>query len=215
MNISANTLAQLEDRFRATLINSLPGLKSLHLVGTMSENGHSNLGLFNSVFHLGASPSLLGMVFRPGSNDHDTLSNIKRTGFYSLNNVLTSFYQQAHQTSARYPSGVSEFVECGLTEFFIPNFQAPFVAESTIKIGMELREVLPVKLNNTTIVIGEIKHIQLKENILASDGYIDHALAGSLTVGGLDGYFENKLLERLSYAKPNQAVQLLKVKKEY
>ncbi len=215
MNISANTLAQLEDRFRATLINSLPGLKSLHLVGTMSENGHSNLGLFNSVFHLGASPSLLGMVFRPGSQDHDTLNNIKRTGFYTLNNVLTSFYQQAHQTSARYPSGVSEFVECGLTEYFIPNFQAPFLAESTIKIGMELRELLPVALNNTTIIIGEIKHIQLNENILASDGYINHSLAGSLTVGGLDGYFENKPLERLSYAKPNQAVHLLKVKKEY
>ena len=215
MKISANTLSQLEERFRATLINSLPGLKSLHLVGTMSENEHSNLGLFNSVFHLGASPAYLGMVFRPSSRDHDTLGNIKRTGVYTLNNVLTSFYQQAHQTSARYPSGVSEFVECGLTEYFVPNFQAPFVAESTIKIGMELRQIMPVTLNNTTIVIGEIKHIILKDNILASDGYINHGLAGSLTVSGLDGYFENKPLERLNYAKPNEPAQFLKLKKEH
>ena len=214
MNISANTLSQLEERFRATLINSLPGLKCLHLVGTMSENGHSNLGLFNSVFHLGASPALLGMVFRPGSHDHDTLSNIKRTGFYTLNNVLSSFYQQAHQTSARYPSGVSEFVECGLTEYFFPNFQAPFVAEASIKIGMELRQLMPVALNNTTIVIGEIKCIQLNENILEKDGYINHEKAGTISVGGLDGYFENTLLERLSYAKPNQQVPVLKVQKE-
>ena len=59
-----------------------------------------------------------------------------------------------------------------------------------------------LKYLDKAIVIGEIKCIQLNENILEKDGYINHEKAGTISVGGLDGYFENKLLERLSYAKP-------------
>ena len=87
MNISTASIQKMETRIRATLINSLPGYKCLQLVGTLGANGHSNLGIFNSIFHLGASPALLGMVFRPGSADHDTLQNIKTTGYYTFNNV--------------------------------------------------------------------------------------------------------------------------------
>ncbi|MEJ5995657.1 flavin reductase [Pedobacter sp. Du54] len=199
----------MEDRFRATLVNSLPGFKCLQLVGTMGSSGHSNLGLFNSIFHLGASPALLGMVFRPGSHDHDTLANIKRTGAYTFNNVLKPFFEQAHQTSARYTSGRSEFVECKLEEFFIPDFDAPFVAESTIKIAMELKELIPIKLNGTTIAIGEIQQIILSEKLVGNDGYIDHESAGTVTVAGLDSYFSTHPIARLAYAKPDEVTQLI------
>lgn len=203
MNISGNDLDEMEKGYRAAMINSLPGFKCLQLVGTMSENGHSNLGIFNSIFHLGASPALLGMIFRPDSAHHDTLKNIERTGLYTFNNVTESFYQKAHQTSARYPSGCSEFVECGLTEFFIPEFEVPFVAESTVKIALKLCEVIPIKANNTTMVIGEIAHILLSENLIGNDGYIDHQKAKTVTVAGLDAYFNADLVARLHYAKPN------------
>lgn len=209
MQLSTLSLEQMDQRFRATLINSLPGFKCLQLVGTMGENGHSNLGLFNSIFHLGASPALLGMVFRPGSQDHDTLDNITRSGIYTFNNVLEHFYTKAHQTSARYPSGRSEFVECGLEEFFIPDFDAPFVAESTIKIAMELREILPITLNGTTIVIGEVKHIMMSEKLIGEDGYVSHELAGTLTTSGLDSYFDVLPIARLSYAKPDQPIKVI------
>ncbi|TCD26524.1 flavin reductase family protein [Pedobacter psychrodurus] len=202
MDITQQTIQQMDHAHRATLINSLPGYKCLQLVGTTGINGHSNLGLFNSVVHLGASPALLGMVFRPKSADHDTLSNIERTGFYTFNNVTGSFLEQAHQTSARYPSGFSEFVECGLTEFFIAGFDAPFVAESTIRIALTLKEILPIKINGTTLVIGEISYISMNDALIATDGYIDHGKAGTITTTGLDSYFEAQHIARLSYAKP-------------
>ncbi len=209
MQISTANLEKMDERFRATFVNSLPGFKCLQLVGTMGQNGHSNLGLFNSIFHLGASPALLGMVFRPGSQDHDTLGNIIRSGVYSFNNVLEPFYTNAHQTSARYPSGRSEFVECGLEEFFIPDFDAPFVAESTIKIGMELKQIIPIELNGTTIIIGEVKHILLSEKFVGVDGYVSHELAGTLTTSGLDSYFDVLPIARLSYAKPDKPVSVI------
>lgn len=179
------------------------------MVGTIGENGHSNLGLFNSIFHVGSNPALLGMIFRPKSADHDTLSNIERTGFYTFNNVLENFVAQAHQTSARYPCGFSEFVECGFNEIFLGGFEAPFVAESTIKMALTLQEVVPIKINGTTLVIGEITNIHLQENLVAEDGYVDHFKAGTLTVAGLDSYFAPRPVARFKYAKANQPVQKL------
>ena len=212
MEISSTSIQQMEKRYRATLINSLPGFKCLQLVGTISENGHSNLGIFNSIFHLGASPALLGMIFRPESEDHDTLQNIKRNGVYTFNNVTESFYQKAHQTSARYASGCSEFVECGLTEYFIPDFEAPFVAESSIKIAMQLKEIIPITANNTTMLIGEIAHILLNENLIETDGNVNHQKAQTITVSGLDSYFNVNAIGRLTYAKPNLHPKLLDLK---
>ena len=212
MEISKNLIEQMDSRYRATLINSLPGFKCLQLVGTISENGHSNLGIFNSIFHLGASPALLGMVFRPQSEDHDTLQNIKRTGIYTFNNITEDFYQNAHQTSARYASGCSEFVECGLTEYFTPNFDAPFVAESTIKIALQLKEIIPIATNSTTLVIGEIIHILLNDDLVESDGNVDHQKAKTITVTGLDNYFNTQQIARLNYAKPNQPTTILAAK---
>lgn len=201
MNFNQSHISAMEKRYRTTFINSLPGYKSLHMLGTVNKEGISNLGLFNSIFHVGANPPLLGMVFRPDSNDHDSLENIVQTKEYTLNNVLPGWFQQAHQTSARFQSGVSEFEPCGFKELYMDPFKAPFVAQSSIKIGLELREIIDISLNNTKIMIGEIIHVLMDDGIIASDGYVDHLNAGTVTVAGLDSYFTTEHLGRLAYAK--------------
>lgn len=201
MNFNQSHILAMEKRYRTTFINSLPGYKSLHMLGTVNKEGISNLGLFNSIFHVGANPALLGMVFRPDGNDHDSLKNILQTKEYTLNNVLPEWFQQAHQTSARFPAGVSEFEPCGFKEFYLDPFKAPFVLQSSIKIGLELRETMDISLNNTKILIGEIMHVILNDGILMQDGYIDHIKAGTVTVTGLDSYFLAQELGRLPYAK--------------
>ena len=171
------------------------------MLGTINVSGISNLGLFNSVFHLGASPALLGMIFRPDGDEHDSLKNIMQTGQYTLNNVLSEWYPQAHQTSARFPSGHSEFEPCGFKEYYYDNFEAPFVAQSSIKIGLEMREIIDISINNTKMLIGEIVHVLMDDDVVTLDGYVDHIKAGTVTVTGLDSYFETKHLGRLPYAK--------------
>ena len=209
MTITAEQIVLMEKRYRATLMNSLPGYKNLHLLGTANNEGAANLGLFNSVFHLGANPPLLGLVIRPDTPDHDTLNNIRSVGQYTLNNVLPNWYSSAHQTSAKYPSGADEFDLCGFQKTYIQNFKAPFVQPSTIKIGLETREIIAIKLNNTTLVIGEITLIQVDDSIIETDGYLDHLKAGSVAVSGLDSYFTTQALGRLSYARPDTIVQEL------
>lgn len=201
MNINRDHISVMEKRFRTTFINSLPGYKCLQLLGTVSEGGITNLGLFNSVFHLGADPALLGIIFRPDGDDHDSLKNIIQTREYTLNNVLPEWFKQAHQTSARFPSGHSEFEPCGFKESYLEGFKAPFVAQSSIQIGLEMRELIDISINNTKMLIGEIVHVSMDDSILESDGNVDHLKAGTVTVSGLDSYFTTSHLGRLAYAK--------------
>lgn len=202
--ITREELNELDQRYRTHLINSVSGFKNLNLVGTISENQKPNLALFNSIFHLGANPPLLGMVFRPDGPEHDTFNNIIQTGQYTLNNVREDFYKQAHQCSARYRSGESEFLACGLDEEYLNAFRAPFVKQSSIKIGLELREVLPVSLNGTRIMIGEIQLISVGEGLISDDGYVSIEQGGTLTCSGLDSYHRTEKISRLSYAKPDR-----------
>lgn len=113
ISIPSEQIYQLEKQYRISLINSLVGYKSLNLLGTISKEGITNLCIISSVFHLGANPPLLGLVIRPERAHNDTLNNIKSTGQYTLNNVLPEWYMQAHQTSASYAAGISEFDTCG------------------------------------------------------------------------------------------------------
>jgi len=209
ITIKSSQISEMEKHYRISLINSLVGYKSLNLLGTISHDGISNLSLISSAFHLGANPPLLGIVIRPEREHNDTLNNIRKTGQYTLNNVLPQWYKQAHQTSASYPSGISEFDKCGFKKHYINGFKAPFVAQSTIRIGLEVAEIIDMEINGTTIVIGEIIHILTDDSLIEKDGNVDHIKAGTMTVAGLDSYFLPQLIGRLSYAKPGLEPQEL------
>jgi flavin reductase (DIM6/NTAB) family NADH-FMN oxidoreductase RutF len=199
---TSKELAEQEKRYRTNFINSLSGFKSLQLLGSTNADGQPNLAVFNSIFHVGANPPYVGLVVRPDGPEHDTLKNIVSKGFYTLNNVCEEFYQQAHQTSARYASGESEFTACDLTEEIIADFPVPFVKESSIQIGLKLKETLSVASNGTTIIIGEIVLIRIDKKYLLDDGMVDLEAAGSITVAGLDSYHRTQKIGRLAYAKP-------------
>ncbi|WP_028771416.1 flavin reductase family protein [Shewanella waksmanii] len=193
----------MEQRYRARFINSLSGFKSANLVGSIDSSGNSNLAIVSSVFHIGADPALMGMIIRPDSVPRDTLTNIKATQCYTLNQVNSANFRRAHQTSARYLSSVSEFTQVGLTEQFIAGFTAPFVAESELKVALAVREISPLSLNDTLLVIGEVQHVIVPDCALKQDGYIDIEALEAVAVTGLDSYHRGQRLARLSYAKPD------------
>lgn len=199
-------IGEFEQRYRATLINTLSGFKSLNLIGT-SNGTISNVAIFNSVFHIGANPPLLGMISRPDGDDQHTIKNIRAIGQYTINHITEDFFKSAHQTSARYPRDKSEFKECSIEEEFIDKFNAPFVKESPIKMGMKfIREQL-IPENNTILIIGEIQHLIINEELIHEDGYIDLERARVLCGTSLDGYHKTQKICRLSYAKVDQKLR--------
>lgn len=195
-------LDALPQRFRAAFMNSISGFKSANLIGTADANGNTNLSIVSSVVHLGSNPSLLGFVQRPPSVERHTYDNILATKVYTINHVHRDFVAKAHQTSARYPVEVSEFNAVGLTAGYLDGFTAPFVEEARIRIGMKLVRDLAIEENGTHLMIGQVVWIELPDEVIAEDGYVDIEAAGSVTISGLDSYHSTKREQRLPYAKP-------------
>mgnify|MGYP000067638518 FL=1 len=199
-----------EQRYNALFFNSLSGIKNVCLIGTKNNEGQSNLAIFNSLIHVGSNPPLLGFMTRPDLVDRHTLQNILSTEDYTINLLVKGMEGKAHQTSARYPKSVSEFDACGLTESYLEGCKAPFVEESSVKIGMKFREKIDIESNGTHLIVGEITKIQLPEFILNKDGFVDLEAIETIASSGVDAYYSVKLLARYQYAKANQELKKIK-----
>lgn len=204
MEYDHDSIAQLDRRFRNLFINSLTGFKSANLIGTTDGNGVDNLALFSSLVHLGADPSLIGMISRPHSVTRDTIENIETQGYYTINHVNKDIYREAHQASARYHSGISEFEAVGLTPERRHDMPAPYVRESRIQIGMRFAQKIHLDINDTDLIIGEIVYVNLKGHAPYQDGRVDIEAAGSVAVSSLNTYHQTTRLDSLSYAKPDR-----------
>jgi flavin reductase (DIM6/NTAB) family NADH-FMN oxidoreductase RutF len=201
-HISYSTIQTWERFYRANFINSLTGFKSVSLIGTINPKGQTNLAIFSSLIHLGSDPPLVGFINRPIKATPHTLANIQSTGIFTVNHIHPSFLALAHQSSAKYPENLSEFDELGLTPEFLKTTQAPFVKESKVKYALTLEEIIPIKLNNTFLVIGKINHIKLEDNIISPDGFLELDKASSLCSNGVDAYYATQLVDRYEYARP-------------
>ncbi len=201
MIISRADIDTMQSRFRATLINSISGFKSLNLVGTRGLNGISNLAPFNSIVHIGSNPPYIGMIARPETDEHQTLRNIRETGYYTLNHVNEEIYEKSHQTSAKYDALTSEFKACGLTEELSSIKYAPYVLESNLTMLLKLKEIIPIELNGTSLVIGEVMEIKIRDGEIDGDGFVHIDQLGSITSSGVDAYYKVIPLKRMPYAK--------------
>ena len=202
MQLNQQEIQGLDKEYRRAFINSLAGFRQAVLVGSISAEGKTNLAIFNSLIHLGANPALFGLINRPDTVPRDTLQNIQSTRFYSLNYVSGADYQKAHQTSARYPQGVSEFEQVGFEEVFHDGFAAPFVAGAIVQIAMKFEERIDITLNGTILIVGSVQEIVVDNSIVGADGFVNLSEAGVLVSQGLDAYFTTSPLGRLPYAKP-------------
>ena len=202
-HISINEIKDWERFYRGNFINCLSGFKPASIIGTISKNKIPNLSIFSNIVHLGADPALVGIINRPLAASPHTISNIEATLQFTINHIQKAFVANAHQTSAKYELDVNEFDATGLTAIYKNNFEAPFVEESNVQIGLELVEIIPIKHNGTFIIIGSIKDVYLDKELILSDGFIDIQKSGSIVSLGVDGYYSCEQIGRYEYARIN------------
>lgn len=204
MEYSKEDILKLNRIDRLKLINSVTGIKPANLIGTMNTNNQSNLAIFSSVVHLGSNPALIGFIARPQTEEvGHTYRNIKENGCYTINQIHPEFIKNAHYTSAKFKSAVSEFERCKLTEEYLNNFKAPFVKESTFKMAMQFKEAIEIKLNDTLLVVGEIEHLILSDTAIV-DGDIDLEASKSVGISGLNSYYTLRKIEKHPYARVDE-----------
>ncbi|MEM6380188.1 MAG: flavin reductase, partial [Bacteroidota bacterium] len=159
-------------------------------------------GLFNSVVHIGAAPACLGFIMRTLTVNRHTYNNLKATGHFTVNQVHKAIYEQAHQASAKYDSGSSEFDAVGLLPQHTGLIKAPYVKEAHIKIGLEFYEEHYIQINHSWLIVGRILEVLLPENSIGPEGHVDTAAWDGIGVTGLDTYYDLELKDRLPYARP-------------
>ena len=202
MHLTQKDIKEMDRIKRLNLINSITGIKPGNLIATQSKNGDSNLAIFSSVVHLGSNPALIGFILRPFDKvPRHTYQNILDTGKYTINHIHVSFVENAHYTSAKFEDGESEFEKCGLTKQYLDDFEAPYLLESYIKLGLKHLETVHIKANNTHLVIGEIEHIHIEEDVMTKEGYLNLDCAGTAGIGGLNNYYDLIQVGSFPYAR--------------
>ena len=202
MNFTKQDILDCDRIKRLNIINSISGIKPGNLIGSISDKGTTNLAIISSVVHLSSNPPLIGFIMRPrGEVKRDTYNNIRENHLFTINHIPTSHIEQAHYTSAKFDTEISEFDRCGFTPEYIEGFKAPFVKESKIKMGLELVEEIPIPSSKTTMIIGEIQQLVLPDNAMNETGYINLEQAGTAGIAGLNSYYKLQFLDSFPYAR--------------
>lgn len=204
MLINTEDISDWDSKFRLKFINSVSGYKGVHLIGTKSLSGISNLAIFNSVIHISSEPARLGFIMRPITVTRNTYENILETEQFTINHVHKALVEQAHFTSAKFSSNQSEFELCNFKEHYEPGFVAPAVSESNIKIGLRLVENIKMKESGCHLIVGEIEYVDIKEDYIEADGQIDLELANNVCVTGLNQYSSVKKFVKHEYARVSE-----------
>ena len=199
-----NDIQNLEKIFKINLINSCSGFKSANLLGSISEEGISNVAVFSSVTHLGSKPPTLGFILRPTTVPRDTYKNIKDSGVFTINHIHEGIIEDAHHTSAKYPKEVSEFDKTNLEEEFKGKFKAPFVKGAPVQMSMKFIEEVYVPSNDVMLIVSQIEELYIDDALLQADGLINLSKGNVATINGLDTYAVPNFKKQLSYQRPKK-----------
>ena len=194
----------LEKIFKINLINSCSGFKSANLLGSISNEGVSNVAVFSSVIHLGSNPPTLGFILRPTTVPRDTYKNIKESGVFTINHIYEEIIEDAHHTSAKYPENISEFDITNLEAEYKGAFKAPFVSGVPVQMSMKFIEEIPVPSNNVMLIVAQIEELYIQDALLQDDGLINLSIGKVATINGLDTYAIPTFKKQLSYQRPKK-----------
>ena len=204
MHFNTDQINDLEKIKKINLINSCSGYKSANLIGSISNEGITNVAVFSSVTHLGSNPPTLGFIVRPTTVPRDTYKNILESGIFTINHVYEDILEDAHHTSAKYEEEISEFDITELEAEYHNDCIAPFVKGSPVQMEMRFIEQYHIKSNNVIHIIAEIKNLYVKDVILQEDGFLDLSKGKVAAINGLDAYAVAKNNSRFDYQRPKK-----------
>ena len=204
MHFNTDQINDLEKIKKINLINSCSGYKSANLIGSISNEGITNVAVFSSITHLGSNPPTLGFIVRPTTVPRDTYKNIMESGIFTINHVYEDILEDAHHTSAKYEEEISEFDITELEAEYHNDCKAPFVKGSPVQMEMRFVEQYHIKSNNVIHIIAEIKNLYVKDDILQEDGFLDLVKGKVAAINGLDAYAVAKNNSRFNYQRPKK-----------
>jgi len=152
--------------------------RPIAFASTIDKEGNVNLSPFSYFNVFGANPPIL--IFSPARRGRDnstkhSYENVKEVAEVVINIANYPMVEQMSLASTEYDKGVNEFVKAGFTEAKSTKVTPPRVAESPVAFECKVNQVIETGEDGGAgnLVICEVVHIHLNEEILDENGKID------------------------------------------
>ncbi|WP_411197220.1 flavin reductase family protein [Rhizobium sp.] len=158
---------QLSERERYKLMIGTIIPRPIALVTTVDEHGRINAAPFSFFTCLSADPPILaiGVENNADMSFKDTGHNIRMTEVFTVNIVSFAIAEAMHVCGARYPRGVDELKEAGLTAMPGEKVASPWIAEAPA--AFECRRHVTLELGRSRqIVMGEIVYAHYRDGVV-------------------------------------------------
>ncbi|MBX5157707.1 MULTISPECIES: flavin reductase family protein [unclassified Rhizobium] len=158
---------QLSERERYKLMIGTIIPRPIALVTTVDEHGRVNAAPFSFFNCLSADPPILaiGVENNADMSFKDTGHNIRMTEVFTVNIVSFAIAEAMHVCGAKYPRGVDELKEAGLTAISGEKVASPFIAEAPA--AFECRRHVTLELGRSRqIVMGEIVYAHYRDGVV-------------------------------------------------
>ena len=197
MNFKKFIVGELDVKSVYHLLISGISPRPIALVGSLDENGISNLAPFSFFNAFGANPPIIG--FSPALSGRtglpkDTLLNIKETEEFTISIVNSSIVEQISLSSCEFDKNIDEFVKTGLTKYKSENIGAYGVQESNFIMECKLHDIISLggKPGSGNLILGEVLQFHINKSILTETNQVDPYKLDPIARNGGSWYTEAK-----------------------
>lgn len=168
----------LQPEIRNKILTGCVVPRPIALVSTVSPNGEENLAPFSYFNAVGHFPMALLFCVgrRPDLSEKDSLRNARfvgdgGTGEFVVNVAVETYAPDVAAAAEPLPEGESEFELTSLTPVFSKVVRPPRVAESPVAFECRTTHIVPVR--GFHVVIGEVVHVFIQDDLLDERFHID------------------------------------------
>ncbi|MBI3637634.1 MAG: flavin reductase family protein, partial [Candidatus Rokubacteria bacterium] len=140
-------------------------------VSSIDAQGVRNLAPFSFFMGITGAPPTIAFASSPRRDGSgavtrkDTLRNVQAMGEFVVNVVDDDRAEAMNLTSGEYAPEVDEFAVAGLTAAPSVKVKAPRLAEAPINMECRVVQIVPVGNGPSHLVIGEIVHFHLRDDV--------------------------------------------------
>lgn len=159
-------LHDLTPRDRYKLLSGVIVPRPIAWTTTLDDAGRVNAAPFSFFNLMGYDPPVvaLGPSNRPDGTPKDTAQNIRARHAFVVNIVDETLAERMNLTATAFPPGVDELAQAGLSTVPSVQIDVPRIAEAPA--SLECREVATLEIGRTRIVLGEVLHLHLRDDLV-------------------------------------------------
>lgn len=181
--------AEMSTREAYHLMLSIVAPRPIAWVSSVGAQGEINLAPFS--FFTGVAGNPLTVMISVGERrgaTKDTLRNVRAIPEFVIHTVDETLAEEMNKSSADLSYGQSEFEYASLETIPSVDVQPPRIAKAAVAMEAKVSHIIPVHGTTSTLVLGAILRIHIRDDLLRPNGMVDAAKLRPITRLGGDEY---------------------------